>query len=74
VLDQYRTEHFTLQSGGTDGNDYRGALLRCYTHDDSIPTQTKVRISEKLVSAGDVLTLDLKMKDGAAFRIMPKDE
>jgi len=48
--------------------------VRCYTHDDSIPTQTKVRISEKLVSAGDVLTLDLKMKDGAAFRIMPKDE
>jgi alpha-glucosidase len=49
-------------------------LLRSYTHDESIPTQTKVRVSEKLVSAGDVLTLDLKMNDGAAFRIMPKDE
>lgn len=31
-------------------------------------------IREMLVNAGDVLTLGLKIKDGAAFRIMPKDE
>jgi hypothetical protein len=31
-------------------------------------------IREMLVNAGDVLTLGLKIKDGAAFWIMPKDE
>ena len=49
-------------------------LLRSYTHDDAISTQTKVRITEKLVNAGDILTLDLQKNDGAAFRILPKGE
>ncbi|MGE9267254.1 MAG: glycoside hydrolase family 97 N-terminal domain-containing protein [Verrucomicrobiales bacterium] len=53
------------------GKDY---LLRSYTHDESVPTQTKVRIAEEKVTAESVLEMDVSANDGAAYRLIPQGE
>jgi alpha-glucosidase len=46
--------------------------MRSYTHDETIPTRTKVKIEDAIVDSESELVIDLGSNDGSAYWISPK--